>query len=276
MDSYGIVSHDNFAGARQGFLFQRFLAAAELASGCDVAVADAPSRPPREPSERPHKIHCPDPSARGAATDMFPAPDAGSVPLMLNFMRSAYALIYSDCINYFAVMGRNQSRSRIIRDTVGPIGTLITGILSLRGVDVGAESDAITAVTLGTLTLNSGLDIFDQNFLFGADNIDAVRQLIMNALAEHANSTLTANPVPSTFEQASINILDNQAICRPSAILRLTRTAIQNGNVQPTRTTTAPSPTSPPAPAGAPAAAPAQPATSQGLSSTSVDVGVPK
>jgi hypothetical protein len=228
-DSYGIVPADNFGGTRIGPNFQRFVAATELASGCEIRMIPGlkNGRAPRP------DVVCP--RGPGAESRLFPARDEAQVERMGNFMRAGYALVRADCINYFAVMGRNQARSRILRGSIGPLANLITGVLSLRGVDVGEESDAITAVALGTATFTSGLDIFDQNFLFGSDNISIVQELVVDALAVHANSTLTGDVGrrPATFEEASSNLIHHQSLCRPAGILRLVRSSIQNANVTP-------------------------------------------
>lgn len=215
----GVVGSDIY-GNRNGPLFERFRNAATLAAGCGLR----PDHPARDNRGDP-RIQCETGIGREVTAADIQA-----------FQLAGYALIYADCTNYFAVMGRAQGRSRILRDTIAPISSLLTGLLTLKdfGDSADAEEDILTAISLATGTAASGLDIFDQNFLFGANNIDAVRQLITRTLSIHATAT-SRSDAPETFEDAVINILDHQAICRPSAIMTYTREAIAAGRVEPIR-----------------------------------------
>lgn len=216
----GVVYHDSYR-QREGYLFERFRQAAMAASGCTEAVAHG-----RDDWGSPI-------TRREAICDR--AATAPTEQQIEQFMLAGYALIFADCTDYFAHMGRNQQRARVARDAITPIGNLITGIVALRG----NTAAAIPELTLFGTSAASGLDIFEQRFLFDADNIDAVRQLVLRALSEHATNTLNAQT--ASFEQGAINVLDNQSICTPPHILTLTRGAIREGRLEP-RTTAAPGP----------------------------------
>jgi hypothetical protein len=255
-DSRGVVKNDRF-GPRYGPLFDRFEALAKRAAACDDTVP-----------------------VSGGASEGGGTCVAGDAPPtdadMRNFMRAGYALTYADCSNYFEVMGRNQSRSRVLRDTIAPITSLLTGLITLRNFDnAGTEKDMLTLLSLSTGAAASGLDIFDQNFLFGANNIDAVRLLITRALAEQATDTFSKKEI--SFEQAVINIMDNQAICRPSHIMMLAREAIANGKIEPRPTQEAPkdhtpTPEGPATVGNEEVTQPPEPAETESLQSTSVTV----
>jgi hypothetical protein len=193
-------------GYRAGPLFERVRVTALAASGCQSVSGENSAAP----------VAC------GAP---------GNAAQQRQFMAAAYTMIYADCNDYFAHMGRRQSASRIIRSSIAPLTTLLTGLLTLSNFKNGTdEKHLLTLLTLGANAGTSGLDIFDENFLFGANNIDAVTK----ALVEHAKETLKKRQ--PTFDQAVINVLDNESICRPPQIMRLTREAIANGNITPITT----------------------------------------
>jgi hypothetical protein len=108
------------------------------------------------------------------------------------FMRTGFTLVYARCYNYFAHAGRRQMRSRLARDTVAPLVGLLTGVINLHdfGGDSTQEQRLLDILTLGQTFATAGLDVYDRNFLFGSDNIDAVRTMTMNALSAHASAAL--------------------------------------------------------------------------------------
>ena len=148
------------------------------------------------------------------------------------FMNRGFTLTYANCDAYFQLMGRHQRRARIFRDTITPVTALITGLIPLINFnsEQGAEN-ALKYIALGSAFTTSGLGVYDQHFLFGAENIDSVRTLTMRALVEHMNAA-QGSVEAGNFEQAVIHILDNFAVCTPQRILTLTRQAIANGDVE--------------------------------------------
>jgi len=252
LDSRDVVARDNF-GPRHGFFYERFRAAAYAAAECtDVGILG--------PSGG-RQISCQQQRLDGNPRDV----------VMRNFMRTGFGLVKADCSRFFQVAGRNQARSRIVRDTISPVANLLSGLLALRNIPAGGADDAASILALGTSTATSGLDIYDQRFLFGADNIGSVEQLIIRTLTEQGNAALNQRNI--NFETASSEIFAHQAICTPTQILRLTREAIQNGTPQSR-------------PEGAPTTAQANPppvaipnsqpiGAGQGLSGTSVSVPPP-
>lgn len=200
LDRYGVVRRDE-ERARFGDLFERFRLATLRATHCQ--------RPgPSDPAAA--GMQCP--SGPGAERDA----------ILHDYMRAGFLLVNADCAHFFAHMARNQGRSRIFRDSIGPIATLITGIVALSGTTAGG----IPELTLATAAAGSSLDIFDQRFLFGSDNIDAVRTLVRRSQNTHADTALAVSDL--NFEQASNEILAYQEICTPSRILTMTRQSIQN------------------------------------------------
>lgn len=144
-------------------------------------------------------------------------------------LEDGFTLIYANCSDFFRSSGTNQTRVMLARDVVGLAGTLISGWLTISD---SSNDDALAFVTLGSASALSVLDIYTRRYLFGADNVDSVRELTLVALAAHANGVRTLRP-PSTYQEASVHLLDNQAICTPSRIALLAREAIQQGKVVP-------------------------------------------
>jgi hypothetical protein len=146
-------------------------------------------------------------------------------------LSSGFTHIYSYCDNYFDLMGTNQRRSRIMRDSVAPISALITGVLALHNFEKnpGKKEDLLALLGLATGATASVLDIYDEHMLFGAENIGAVEKLTEAALTEHSSTVLAFKTV--TFDAAVRHLLDNQSHCSPQHILSLTREAIREGNV---------------------------------------------
>ncbi|MGE0180419.1 MAG: hypothetical protein AB7O91_11445 [Sphingomonas sp.] len=198
LDSRGVVADDAHR-PRGGIPYERFRLAAMRASGC-------------EPIEGPtdQALRCP------------PVPGPDQQAVLQHYMRTGFALILAECVHYLDHMSRNQARANIMRDSITPLTTLINGIVALRG----DTSGGIPELALATATARSTLDIFDQRFLFGANNIDAVRQMVLRTLGAHGQAALAMPNL--NFEIASGQILRNQEICTPSRILTLTRESIQN------------------------------------------------
>jgi hypothetical protein len=225
----GNVVHSDVYGARTGYLYERFRSATLRASGCRSG----------EPAQ---KLAQPEPIEAICHPTPFES-EVERTGTIEAFMNAGYELIYADCTAYFAHMGRNQGRSRLGRDVIGPIGNLITGIISIvRFEDSGTRDNLLGSLALATTTGTAALDIYDQHFLFGADNIDVVQQLIQRALKRHATETFQATH--DTFGKAVNHLEDNQAICRPPRILTLVRQAIAAGEVE-ARRSSQPQPSNP-------------------------------
>jgi hypothetical protein len=144
------------------------------------------------------------------------------------FLRTGSMLIYTRCSDFFQRMGRNQGRSRVARDYIAPVVALLTGVLAFHdfGEDSDKEQNILEALTLGSNFATAALDIHDRHFLFGADNIDSVREMTLNALSVH-RVTVMGRDLQS-LDDAVEHLVDNQTICTPPHILRLARAAISN------------------------------------------------
>ncbi|MEO4049033.1 hypothetical protein AAFN46_18350 [Pseudomonas sp. CAU 1711] len=142
-------------------------------------------------------------------------------------LEDGFALIYANCDLYFASAGQTQRWLMVTRDTVGAVGTLAASVMALHD----ASNNAVANVALATGITFSGLDIYTKNFLFAAENIDAVRELTTHALNVHSEAVREQTPL--TYATASVHLLDNQNICTPASIMALVRQAIKKGDVIP-------------------------------------------
>lgn len=139
-----------------------------------------------------------------------------------------FGLVYANCSDFFRSEGERQKWIIFGRDIVAATGTLATAVAAA----AGASSSITTAFSIATATGYNGLDIYQRNFLFGSDNIEAVRDLITKALSVHAAAVLSDSMPWTGFGEAAQSIMDHQSICLPASILQLTRSAIKNGTVQ--------------------------------------------
>lgn len=149
-----------------------------------------------------------------------------------NLLEQGLSLVYNNCMDFFRREGKLQTTLNVIRDTTALVGSVAAGAIAA----LHTSQDAAAVVSLTVAGVSGGITVANANFLFGTDNIDAVRELIVRALATHhdqieqaANTTPTLVTVPWALDQ----IQDHQALCRPAHILSLTRSAIKNGDIEP-------------------------------------------
>ena len=148
-------------------------------------------------------------------------------------------LVYANCSDFFGNAGRTQTRLMVWKDAIGVLGTLAAGVIALNGSGTG-DLDRLAVISLGSSTALSGIDIYTQRFLFAAENVDAVRELTLNALVAHSDKVMESPP--QTYEAVSRHLLDNQALCFPPRIAMLARDAIKNGTVVAYTNSTGPAP----------------------------------
>lgn len=151
--------------------------------------------------------------------------------LAKKYMTDGFSLIYANCSDFFQSAGATQKWLIFSRDTVGAIGTLATGIMALH--DYG--STAIANVAFGTGAAFIGLDIYTKNFLFAAENVESVRELVGKALYAHRQEVETLTERKNLdYAAATLFLQDNQDICSPMKIASMAREAIRNGRPVPT------------------------------------------
>ena len=148
----------------------------------------------------------------------------------LQLLSAGFALNYDNCTDFFRSRGRLQQNLALVQGGASSLAPLASGALGL----AGGAGNAIAVLSLATGGLNSGIDLVASDFLFGADNIDNVRVLTLNAISAHQNTVdglAKTDPADVNFEWVSNQIMDDQSICEAPHILALTQDAIARGNV---------------------------------------------
>ncbi|KQN25338.1 hypothetical protein ASE86_03595 [Sphingomonas sp. Leaf33] len=162
-------------------------------------------------------------------------------------MDAGFALIQARCNRYILAKADNQRRVNVWRDTFAPITALLTGAVALIGSGDDTSNDALTALSLGTSAASAGFRIYEQRYLFGAENVNSVRLLILTALADNASKASKTDDAKLTYSQSVTHLINNQAICSPGHILQLVSEAIEAGKVVSIKSDTGTSPATAPA-----------------------------
>lgn len=156
------------------------------------------------------------------------------------FMDAGFALIQARCNSYILSKSDSQRRVNVWRDTFAPITALLTGAVALIGKGDDTSNDALTALSLGTSAATAGFRIYEQRYLFGAENVNSVRLLIQKALADNAAEAAKTKDEKLTYSQSVTHLINNQAVCSPGHILQLVSAAIKAGDVVSTKSDTPP------------------------------------
>ena len=153
---------------------------------------------------------------------------AGSQERFRNMAEVGFGLVRAHCAEFFSNRGESQKWIQFSADLVALGGALATGLLAI----TGTSALAVSIVALSSATAFSSIDVYTKNFLFGAENIDAVRVLIMDTLGADATTSLRTPIGEWSFAYAVNAIMANQEICKPARILALTRNAIATSTVK--------------------------------------------
>lgn len=147
-------------------------------------------------------------------------------------LQSGMTLVKVRCNDYFNAKQTHQGGVRLVRSLIQPLSVAIAGAFSV--IDFGSErreSDALALLAVGNTAANSGIDIYEDQFLFGADNVYSVRDMTLRALAAHQEAIEDAVEAGTltTFDEAARALVDHQNICTPGNILELVRASIDAG-----------------------------------------------
>ncbi len=130
------------------------------------------------------------------------------------------SLSYQFCSSFFKRAGTEQQYLLFSRDVIGVIGTLATGVLG--ATHAAPAATASVGITSGALL--SGISAYSRNFLFSEDNVQAVQDLTLRAMASQTAATLArARGLDPNYQlhDAVKDIMDIQAICEVQNILSL-------------------------------------------------------
>ena len=148
----------------------------------------------------------------------------------LQILDTGFALVDVNCEDFFRSEGQLQTTLNVIRDATALVGSIAAGALAA----LHTSQDAAAIVSLTVAGVSGGITVSNANFLFGTDNIDAVRELTQKALASHSDTVIAyarSNPNEVTVTWALKQVAQHQSLCRPAHILSITRSAIRNGTV---------------------------------------------
>jgi len=106
-------------------------------------------------------------------------------------MDAGFALIQARCNAYILAKADNQRQVNVWRDTFAPITALLTGAVALIAKGDQTNNDALTIFSLGTSAATAGFRIYEQRFLFSAENVNSVRLLVLKALSDNASEAST-------------------------------------------------------------------------------------
>jgi hypothetical protein len=139
-------------------------------------------------------------------------------------LREGLGLVRGNCADFFRKRGDNQQQVNLGRDIVAMGGTTAAAIIGL----TGGSALALSIIAVSGATLYAGIDTYTKNFLFGADNIEAVRTLTMDTIDINARAVL-ATPPPLSFQNVAGAIMDNQEMCKPASIAAAVRIKLRGG-----------------------------------------------
>ena len=119
-----------------------------------------------------------------------------------NLASAGFGLVKTYCSDFFRRKGEAQKWMRFGTDAVAAAGALATGVLAI----TGTSALAVSIVALSTTTAAGSISIYEKNFLFGAENIDSVRVLTLNALSSNAARAMTVEG-PWDFQFALLSLI---------------------------------------------------------------------
>ena len=131
---------------------------------------------------------------------------------------TGFNLVKINCAAFYRQMGVNERRSRITRNLLAPVSTILTGVLALHdwSAHTNQKEDILQIITLGASAGATALDVYDEHFLFKSNNIDSVRTMTMNELDEKKEK-VSANL--ANYSSVVVKLMEYQNICSPSHIV---------------------------------------------------------
>jgi len=144
-------------------------------------------------------------------------------------IHSGTMMVHSNCKYYFSEKGTGQQRSRVMRGGLAPVSAVLTGAIGLINMSTSEREALLQVLSLGSTAGAAGLNIYEQHFLFDADNIAEVEKLTLKAIRTHGDLALKQKEL--TFQDGVMHLMDIQSICTPAHILTLVRASIGNSKL---------------------------------------------
>lgn len=141
---------------------------------------------------------------------------------------AGFSLVNSRCNDFFAQKVGTQLGVRTSIDAVAPVISLLTGVLSITSFSNDQKRKSYeSALSFGSVAALAGLQLYEDNFLFAADNIDDVRDLTTTALKTHALAVKSLGSL--NFDTSLQYLIEHQMQCTPGRIKSFVKGAIKNG-----------------------------------------------
>lgn len=147
------------------------------------------------------------------------------------FMQTGFDLVKDRCRAYLDRKSDSQRSVNIWRDAFAPLTALATGAIGLVDNGETVDNEVLVALGLASSAATSGIKIYEERFLFSADNVNSVRKLLDTALTTDAEEKMELPDSRLRYTKSVEYIVSNQLICSPQNILELVQKAIENGNV---------------------------------------------
>jgi hypothetical protein len=141
-------------------------------------------------------------------------------------------LVEINCHEYYRIMGRNERTSRIARNLLLPITTALNSLLALHDWtnNTGTKEHLLGLINIGSAAASSGLDLYDEHFLFKSQNIDSVRTMTMEEIKIHRRDIPAT---PASFSAAVLDLRHFENLCTPAHILVTARRRIEGTGAPP-------------------------------------------
>jgi hypothetical protein len=145
----------------------------------------------------------------------------------IKYLDKGLALTRTVCFDYLDNLSANENNSQFLKNELGALIILSTGIMGLNGV----SQDSFTRLALGGAAANTTIDLYRNHYLLGPDS-DVIIDLIKNAM--NTAETEVGNRAPNNFVQAFTLLESYSLLCSDSSIRRLVRDSIKSAKLEAT------------------------------------------
>jgi hypothetical protein len=140
-------------------------------------------------------------------------------------LADGFSLIEANCQSFFDGAGKSQMWVITAKDSLSVLSTLSTAAVALRD----GSDDTVAAIAFFTNAANSGLDLYTRNYLFGAENVEAVRSLTIKAVIAEQDELLKVTA--TEYGDVVRLLMRNQSRCMPRSIAAMARKAIETSEI---------------------------------------------
>lgn len=145
-------------------------------------------------------------------------------------LKSGYAVVYQNCNEWFNNSGDRQKWIVYGREMFDLAGATAMGIL---GSSQSPDATGVVGLIVGTT--DQSVDLYARHFLFGQENIGAVRTMALKAVAESGDTNVKRfQALPGgSFSDAFVYLLEIQDTCGFPNLRRLVTESIRKSTPEP-------------------------------------------